>query len=120
MQNIKLSLRPLHDAIWKTHDPTGAEFEIMPLVGALDQELTEKATNFAGQLDMHAYGQLVAPEIIRNWRGIGDASGPLPCNPENLKVFVKHHCLTIMPWVIRQARSMEHYREQEITAAKNA
>lgn len=120
MSAIKLSLKPLHEAIWKTHEPSGAEFLIAPLPGVRDQEITDKATNFAGQIDMHTFGQAVAPEIIKDWRGVGDASGALPCNPENLKTFVASHCLTIMPWAIRHARSLEHYRMQEIDAAKNA
>jgi hypothetical protein len=117
---ILLSLKPLADARWVKHDPTGAEFEVMPLPGVLDQEISEKTTNFAGQMDMHAYAQLIAPKIIRNWRGVGIGGDTVACNPENLKIFVEHHCLTIMPWVIRQARSIDHYRSQEVEAAKNA
>lgn len=116
---IKLSLRPLRDAVWKTHEATGASFEIMPLPGHVDQQITEHCTNYAGAVDIHAFGQEVAPKIIRNWRDVGDASGALPCNPENLKLFVEHHCLTIMPWAIRQARSLDHYQQEEIDRAKN-
>jgi hypothetical protein len=118
--SVKVSLKPLHAALWKTHDPSGARFEIMPLQGQLDQEITDRCTNFAGAVNMHAFGQELAPHIIRNWEGMGDASGCLPCNPENLKLFVESHCLSIMPWVIRTARSLEFYRQEEIEQAKNA
>jgi hypothetical protein len=117
---VKLSLKPLRDAVWKTHDLTGAEFEIVPLPGNIDQEITDRCTNFAGGVDMRAYGQEVAPKIIRNWRGVGDVDGELSCNPENLKTFVDNHCLSLMPWLIRQARSLDHYRQEEIEKAKNA
>lgn len=120
MAHAKLSLRPTRESIWKTHEASGAEFEIVPLSGYEDQQITDRCTSMSGSLDMHAYGQQVAPKIIRNWRGVGDATGDLPCNPDNLKVFVEHHCLSIMPWLIRQSRSLEHYRQEEIERAKNA
>jgi hypothetical protein len=120
MSKVKLSLKPLSTALWEKHEPSGAEFLIAPLPGEVDQDLTHQAMDFAGQIDMHAFGQLVAPEIIQDWRGVGDRDGAQPCNPENIKIFVRHHCLTVLPWIIRRARSLDYYREQEVTAAKNA
>lgn len=119
MNPIKLSLRPLQDARWVTHTPTGAEFLVAPLLSQDDQELSRASANMAGDVDMMVFAQKVAERVLRDWRGMGDAGTAAPCNPENVRLFVQHHGLTIMPWLIREARSIEHYRLQEVEAAKN-
>lgn len=119
MSKIYLSLTPIKDAVWKTHTDSGAEFEIVPLPGDVDEQLMQQCSNFANQVDMNAFSQLVAPKIVRNWRGVGDKGVSAPCNPDTLKAFAKAHLRTIFPWLLLQARSIEHWRGEEIEAAKN-
>lgn len=116
---IKLSLKPLAEARWETHETTGAEFLIAPLIGELDQELVDKASNMMGQVNSLLFAGLAAPQIVKDWRHVSDEKGePAACNEQNLKTFVAHHGLTIMPWIIRRSRSLDHYRHEEGEEAK--
>ena len=120
MAKIKLTLSPTQPAVWKIHPDTGAEFEIMPLSGDVDEELLGRCRNMIGQVDIHTFGQLVAPKIIRNWRGVGGDGVEEPCNEASLKKFVSAHCRSILPWILGEARSLDNYREDEVGEAKNA
>lgn len=119
MAKIKLSIDPVADAVWRTHPDTGAEFEIIPLSGDDDEEMLGRCRNMVGQVDIHTFSQMAAPKVLRNWRGIGSKKVEEPCNPETIKRFVSRHCRSIMPWILSEARSLDHYREQEIDEAKN-
>lgn len=118
MAKIKLSLDPIHEAVWRTHPDTGAEFEIVPLSGDDDEELLGRCRNVLGQVDIHTFGQLVVPKVLRNWRGVGGGTTEHPCNAETIKKFVSRHCRSIVPWILAEARSIDHYRQQEIDEAK--
>lgn len=118
MPKIKLSLKPLVEARWETHEASGAEFLIAPLSGELDQEITDKSSNMMGGVNHLLFAQLAAPHIIRNWRGVTDGDNPAVVNEESLKLFVNNHAMTIMPWIIRRARSLDHYRREEVEEAK--
>lgn len=116
---LKLSLRPLQPSTWKTHEPTGAEFLIAALPSVLDDQLADEVIAEKGKLDGLAFAHKVAPHVIKGWRHIGDAGAEAAATKENIEVFVDHHGNSIMPWIIRQARSLEHYMQKETTAAKN-
>lgn len=120
MAKIKLSLKPLQEARWEKHEPTGTEFLVAPLPGVLDQEITRDTSDIYGNVDPIAFGHQAAPHVVKGWRGIGMDGAEVPLNEANLKLFVDSHGVTIMPWILRRARSLDHYRVQEIDAAKNA
>lgn len=120
MPKLKLSLKPLQASRWEKHEPTGVEFNIAALSGELDDELTRKNSDLYGNVQSMAFAHDVAPHIIKGWRGVGSDGVELPVNEQTLKDFVNAHGVTVMPWVIRRSRSLDHYREQEIEAAKNA
>ncbi len=119
MAKIRLTLSPTKEAVWRTHPDSGAEFEVMPLSGADDEEMLSKCRNVFGQVDIHTFGQMAAPKVIRNWRGVGAGNVEEACTPESIKKFVTAHCRSILPWILQEARSLDHYREEEIEAAKN-
>jgi len=119
MEKIKLSLKPLKPARWETHEPTGVKFLIAPLIGEEDQDLTDQSSNMMGVVNPMQFARLAAPKVLRDWQHVSDANGTaVACNPENIKEFVTHHGVTIMPWVIRRARSIDHYRTAEVEEAK--
>lgn len=118
MAKIKLFLKPLAAAREETHPGSGAAFLIAALSGERDHELTRECADLYGNVDNLRFAHAVGKECIRGWKGVGDPSGELPCNEENIKAFVNAHAVGIMPWVIRHARSLEHYREAEVEAAK--
>lgn len=120
MPKIRLSLKPVQESRWETHEPSGVEFNIAALPGETDDELTRKHSDIYGNVQPIAFAQAVAPLIIKGWRGVGEDGVEVPVNEQTLKNFVAAHGVTVMPWVIRRARSLDHYREQEIEAAKNA
>lgn len=116
---VKLSIKPLQEAIECVHLASGAAFRIAPLSGERDQELTRQHTDYAGTLDVYRFSLDVCKECLKGWKGVGDATGELACNEQNVSLFVQAHAVTIVPWILRQARSLEHYRQAEVEAAKN-
>ncbi len=118
MAKIRLSLKPLADARWEKEPQTGAEFQIAPLSGTRDREITQDCQDNYGVVDPLLFADKVAQECLKSWRGVGDGEHELPCNPENIKQFIHWHGTTLGPWLIRKARSLDHYREQEVEAAK--
>lgn len=121
MPKIKLSLKPVAEALEREHAPSGATFLIAPLSGERDNELTREHTDLYGNLNAYAFGLAVCQECIKGWKGVGDAGAgtEAACNPENIAEFYRNHATTIGPWILRQTRTIEHYRVQEIAAAKN-
>ncbi len=120
MNDIRLSLTPLQDRRWVVHQPTGTEYLISAMPADEDQELGNRASNFSGAIDHQVFARSVAERHLHDWRYVGGPDGALPCNPENVRLFVKHHGLVIMPFIIRECRSLDNYRQKEIEAAKNA
>lgn len=118
MAQIKISLEPLQDALWQTHEPTGAAFLIAPLDGEADQDITRECTDISGNVDSVLFAVKVAKRCGRGWKGVGGKQGELPCNEDNLEKFARKHAFTIMPWFIRRSRSLDHYRVQEVEEAK--
>lgn len=118
---IKLSLKPLQVARWETHEPTGVRFLVAPLIGERDAELQRECTTMMGNLDVSSFNAKVCPEVLKGWEGIGDAETgtETPCSPEAVKEFIKTHLEMIVPWIVRKARSLDHYRKEEVEAAKN-
>lgn len=117
---VRISLEPLEDARWVTHEATGARFKIAALDADRDNTLTRECRFVDGQLDMIAFAHKVAARCVLDWQYVGDKDVAVPCNPENLARFMKYHAITIGPWIIRQARSLDHFRREETEAAKNA
>lgn len=118
MAKIKLSIKPLQEALERTHPGSGAVFTIAPLKGERDRELTVECSDLYGIINPVLFARAVAKECCKGWKHIGDASGEQPCNEANIDEFARNHATNIMPWFIREARSVEHYREQELDAAK--
>ncbi len=117
MAKIKLSIKPLQAALERTHS-SGAVFNIAPLPGERDQELTRECSDIYGNVQPVLFARAVAKECLKGWKHIGDETGELVCSEQNIDEFARNHATTIMPWIIREARSVEHYREQELVAAK--
>lgn len=121
MRKIKLALKPLQEALWRVHEPSGAEFLIAPLPAELDQDMTNQATDLMGNVNGLAFARLAAPNVIKGWRHVADGGGgegDAVCNEASLALFVATHGRTIMPWVIRESRSLDHYRSAEVEDAK--
>ena len=118
MPKIKLSIRPLQESLERIHPGSGAVFNIAPLKGERDQELTRECSDLYGNVQPVLFARAVAKECCKGWKYVGDAAVEAPCNEQNIDEFARNHASTIMPWFIREARSIEHYREQEIGEAK--
>jgi len=118
MAKFKLSIKPLKEALERTHPNSGAKFTIAPLAGERDQELTRECSDMYGNVNAVLFARLVAKECIKGWSGVGEGDVETVCNETTVDEFARNHCSTIMPWIIREARSIEHYREQELDAAK--
>jgi hypothetical protein len=119
MRKILLSLKPLAETRWEKHEPTGVEFQIAPLPAALDQEMVSKCSDNYGTLNHVAFCHAVAPHIIKGWRGVSDGEVEAVCNDASLKQFVEMHSNRLMPWILARARSLDHFRSEEIEGAKN-
>lgn len=118
MKKPMLSLEPLEEARWETHPDTGARFKIAALTSEKDQELTRKATGDDGKFNLLTFYGLAVDECAKDWEHISLKQTPVPCNAENRAIFMKHHGLTIAPWIIGKARSLEHYLTVEVEDAK--
>lgn len=118
MDQVKLSLTPRQESRWETHAPSGGEFLIAPLLPADERAFTRESTARDGEVDPIAFAHKVAQKCIKDWRYLGNDAGALPCNAENVKTFVDHHALSIMPWLIWRARDISHYVAGEVEAAK--
>jgi len=115
---VRLSIEPLAPAKWFDHPLTGAGFQVAHLEPARDEDLQRECMRTDGTLDQTAFAQRVAAECLKGWTGIGDKTSLLPCNAENIARFMKHHALTIGQWIILRARSLQHFREEALDAAK--
>lgn len=119
MPKFKLSLKPVQEAVWVTHEPSGARFRVAPLLADEDDRLTREHSDLMGNVNALSFAKEAAPLVIRGWEGVGGPEGEMPCNAENIKLFIASHGLTIFPWILRKSRGLDHYREQEIEASKN-
>lgn len=122
MKKIRLSLKPIAEARWETEPTTGAKFLIAPLPGDEDHDIQQDSSDVMQNVDPVLFAEKVALAKIKGWEGVGDPSSDteLPANADNIKAFARTHALGIMVWIIRRARSLDHYRQQEIAQAKNA
>lgn len=116
--DVKVSIKPLSDARWETHEPTGAKYLIAPLMPEQDQQFTRECKRPDGDVDALAFAHKVAQHCIKDWRHVGEGSVAVPCNEANRGTFATHHAFSTMPWVIWKARSISHYVATEIEAAK--
>lgn len=118
-----LLLNPKEDTVWKTHEESGAAFLILPADSAAQNDIESRAKKAAADKGGEFFGhlaRLMAAERIQDWKGVGDKSGTLPCTPENRESLAKAHENTIMPWLIREVRSLAHFVDQAREDAKNA
>lgn len=116
---VKLSLEPLAPAREETHPDTGAVFSIAALSGERDHEITRECTDMYNVTDVKLLSHAIVGECLKGWKYVGNAKGEeMPCTPENVKRFVDVHLVGIVPWLVRRARSIEHYRIAEVDAAK--
>lgn len=117
-KKMSLSLTPLKDGRWETHEPTGIRIKVAALSAEVDTALSREAEDSAGRVDGLKFARMVAPKVILAWENVRDGAGDAPCTPENIDRFVSAHGQRLMPWVIARARSVDHYCEEEIEAAK--
>lgn len=117
-----LLLNPKEEAVWKTHEESGASFLILPADSATQNDIearakkaqTEKGGEYFGHL-----ARIMAAERIQDWKGVGGGEGELPCTPENRERLARVHENTLMPWIIREVRNLGHFVDTERDAAKN-
>lgn len=118
-----LLLNPKEDAVWKTHEESGASFLIAPADSATQNDIEARAkkahTEQGGEYFSHL-ARITATERIKDWKGVGSKAGALPCTPDNLASLARAHENTLMPWLIREVRNLAHFIADEETAAKNA
>lgn len=116
-----LLINPKAQSVWVKHEASGAHFLIRPMDSAAQNALEARALKKDGSsLDWERYVQLFAAEHLEDWAGVGDAGAPLPCTPEHRARLARAHQNTVMAWLIREARSLDHFRAEELDAAKNA
>lgn len=115
-----LLIKPIEEQTWVKHEESESEYLIRPMNSAEYDALRRKSMKADGTLDFVAYARNFAAANIIDWKGVGDPSGPLPCNAENRAQFATAHCILIVPWLIARAQSLDNFRREEIDAAKNA
>lgn len=113
MAKIKLSLTPVKEYREESEPQTGAKFKIAALSGERDSEILRECSDLMGNVNTQLHAEKVCLECIKGW----DVEPP--CNAENIKTFVKWHGQGLALWVVRRARSIEHYVIEELEAAKN-
>ncbi len=123
MAKILLGLAPIVEARWETYpgvSGSGIRFLIAPLTGEEDHDLQRECSDLMGVLDHKLFAQKFALAKLKSWEGIGDAKSgqETACNEVSIKAFVAMHLQSILPWMIRRARSLDHYMQQEVEAAK--
>ena len=119
--SVKLLLNPAAAARACTHPDTGITFLIRAVSPDRYNELRKQSLNKDKNLEVGKWGANFAAAAIEDWGDeVGDASGPLPCTEENLRIFGKNQAINIIPWVIEQACSLDQFRIEEEVAAKNA
>ena len=117
---IKLLLNPAAEAKECIHPETGVKFTIRPINPAKQSEIRKASLGKNGEFDAAKWGANFAVEAIAGWDDqIGDATGPLECSDENKRTFGRNQAINIMPWIVDQATSLDQYRVEEETAAKN-
>ena len=115
---VILSLEPLADAAWKTH-ASGVQILVAPLPSERDGELEAESTKKKGNVDQQQLVRKVLPEVVKDWRGVGDKDGqPAACNAKAIEQLARTHGRTIGAWIVREARSLEHYLVAEVGEAK--
>lgn len=120
MAKILLSLAPLAEARWEKSPATGAEYLVAPLSSERDADLQRECADMMGNVNLQLFAEKVCLEVLKGWKGIGDgkSEGELPCNPENVKAFVKWHGQGEGQFVLRRARSLAHFVAAEVEEAK--
>lgn len=120
MAKILLSLIPLAEARWEKSPATGAEYLVAPLSSERDAELQRECSDMMGNVSTQLLTEKVCLESLKNWKGIGDgkADAELPCNPDNVKAFVKWHGQGEAQFIVRRARSLAHFIAKEVEEAK--
>ncbi len=113
MSKIKLSIKPVKEFIESAEPQTGVKFRIAALSGERDHEIQRECSDLMGNINTQLHAEKVCAECIKGWDAVE------PCNAENIKTFVKWHGQGVAQWVVRRARSIEHYVTEEIEAAKN-
>jgi hypothetical protein len=117
---MKLLLNPASEAQWNTHEESGARFKIRSINPAMHEEVRRKSLRSDGTLDISKWGGNYAVAAIEDWDGIGDSGSTAECNDANRQTFGRNQALNIMSWVVDKATSLDQYRVNEETAAKNA
>lgn len=116
-----LLLNPKEDAVWKTHEESGASFLIIPADSEAQNDIEARAKKAhaekGGEYFSHL-ARLVADEHIKDWKGVGNKDGALSSTPENRTSLARAHENTIMPWLIREVRSLSNFITEEEAAAK--
>jgi hypothetical protein len=119
--SVKLLLNPAAEAKAFTHPETGITFHIRLVTPAEHEAIRAASRNkSSGVLDVSKWGENYAVKAIADWGDeVGDKTGPLPCNEANLRIFGRQQAVNIIPWIAEQATSLEQFRIEEETAAKN-
>ena len=119
--SVNLLLNPAAEAQACVHPDTGITFMIHSVSPAKYAELRAKSLGKGGTLDVPKWSENFAVAAIDGWGDeVCDTNGPVECNEANLRTFGRNQAINIMPWVIEQATSLEHFRIEEEDAAKNA
>lgn len=114
-----LLLNPKEKAVWVTHDATGARFKIKVMdsteIDALEAQATEKD---GVTVDFPRLAERFAVECIEDWEKVGDQGAAVPCSEANRIQLARAHHNTIVAWLMRQARSLDNFKHEELEAAK--
>lgn len=116
-----LLLNPKAESAWETHEETGAQFLLKPMDSEQENALEQRCVKKDGvSLDLTEYRKLFLLEFVPDWKSVGDPkTGALPCTNENKALLARKHGNTIVAWLIRRARSLDHFKAEELAAAKN-
>lgn len=118
MPKINISLTPRADAAWFTHEETGARFKVSPMDAETDQRFNRESTSDDGRFDLLAFYGRVVQNHLKDWEGFNDQGNPAPCNEENRRLMMKFNATRFGPFICASARSLDHFREVEVDAAK--
>lgn len=119
-EKILLSIEAVTPTRWVTDAATGAQFEVAPLPSDEDEAATQKHTDMLGRLNVIAFGMdvLVERGKLKAWRHVGAKASPAACSPENVKLLLTNQGRRLVPFLVGECRSIEHYRVEEVEAAK--
>ncbi len=114
-----LLLKPKHQTREVVHADSGAKFFIRPLQAARREAVRAKHKR-GDEVRLVPFMEELAKSVIADWENVGDENGAVPCTEESRAEFGRSHALTIMPWLLGEAESLDQFLSDERATAKNA